>query len=378
MKKPKNLFFDIPNGWMFFSLLACLAFIAFYNLQNKHTDTTTRKMQFYTVSDFQRVPKIDGHFHYSTSDVSFLKFADSLNFRIISPNVDAGTSIDKQLEITTVIKQRFPGKFAFFGTFTVANFGTTGFGKETINRIEQCMKAGASGIKIWKNIGMSLQDNSGKFVMVDNEKFDTVFNYLEKHRIPLLAHLGEPKNCWLPVDQMTTPNDKRYYQSHPQYHMFLHPESPSYADQINARNQLLQKHPGLEFIGAHLASEEWSVEELSKSFDRYPQLKADLSARISHLEYQSSKDREMVRNFLVKYQDRIIYGTDMSVNEKSTNYASVCEGMKRTWLDHWIYLATDSTMVFKDMPDTKLKGLQLPKEVVDKIFYKNAERYFKN
>ena len=180
------------------------------------------------------------------------------------------------------------------------------------------------------------------------------------------------------MDQMTTPNDKRYYRDHPQYHMFLHQESPSYEEQINARNNLLQKHRGLEFVGAHLASEEWSVEELSKSFDRYPQLKADLSARISHLEYQSSKDREKVRNFLIKYKDRILYGTDMSVNEKSTNYAAVCEGMKRTWLDHWIYLATDSSMVFKDMPDTKLKGLQLPKEVADKIFYKNAERYFKN
>jgi len=68
----------------------------------------------------------------------------------------------------------------------------------------------------------------------------------------------------------------------------------------------------------------------------------------------------------------------MSVNEKSTNYSLVCEGMKRTWLDHWTYLATDLTMVFKDMPGTKLEGLQLPKEVVDKIFFKNAEGYFKN
>jgi len=378
MRKPKNLFFDLPNGLWTFSLLMCFAFIAFYSFQNRLTNKTTHKMQYYSVSDFQCVPKIDGHFHYNSSDVRFLEFADSLNFRIISPNVDTEIPIDKQLEITSAIKKQFPGKFAFFGTFTVDNFGNSVFGKETVNRIGQCMKGGASGIKIWKNIGMSLQDNSGKFVMVDHAKFDTVFNYLEKHQIPLLAHLGEPKNCWLPEDQMTTPNDKRYYKNHPQYHMFLHPESPTYEDQIMARNHLLQKYPGLEFIGAHLASEEWSVEELSKSFDRYPQLKVDLAARISHLEYQSSKDREKVRNFLIKYQDRIIYATDMSVNEKSTNYASVCEGMKRTWLDHWTYLATDSTMVFKDMPDTKLKGLQLPKEAVDKIFYKNAEGYFKN
>jgi hypothetical protein len=377
MKNPKNLFFDLPNGWMFFSLLTCLAFMAFYRFQNKSA-TTTGKKQYYSVSDFQRVPKIDGHFHYNTSDVRFLKFADSLNFRILSPNVDAGISIDQQLEITSDIKRRFPGKFAFFGTFTAVNFGRSAFGKETVDRIEQCMKAGASGIKVWKNVGMSLQDQTGQFVMVDHEKFDTVFNYLEKHRIPLLAHLGEPRNCWLPVDQMTTPNDKRYYQNHPQYHMYLHPESPSYVDQIKARNHLLQKHPALEFIGAHLASEEWSVEELSKSFDRNPQLKADLAARISHLEYQSAKDGKKVRDFLIKYQDRIIYATDMSVNENSTNFTSVCESMRRTWLDHWIYLATDSFMTYKDMPGSKLTGLQLPREVIDKIFFKNAIKYFKD
>jgi hypothetical protein len=240
------------------------------------------------------------------------------------------------------------------------------------------MTAGASGIKIWKNIGMTLRDSSGKFVMVDDTRLGTIFNYLEQQHIPLLAHLGEPRNCWLPVDEMTTANDKRYYKNHPQYHMFLHPESPSYKDQINARNHLLQKHPGLDYIGAHLASEEWSVEQLSRSFERYPQLKADLAARISHLQYQSSKDREKVRNFLIKYQDRIIYGTDMSVNEKDNNYSSVCEGMKKTWLNNWIYLATDSSMIFREMPDTKLKGLQLPREVIDKIFYKNAEIYFRN
>ncbi|HWR99639.1 MAG TPA: amidohydrolase family protein, partial [Prolixibacteraceae bacterium] len=211
----------------------------------------------------------------------------------------------------------------------------------------------------------------------DNIRFDSIYNYLEKKHIPLIAHLGEPKNCWLPVEKMTTPNDKRYYQNHPQYHMFLHPEYPSYEDQINARNNIMQKHPSLEFIGAHLASEEWSVDKLAESFDRYPELKADLAARISHLQYQSAVDRERVRNFLIKYQDRIIYGSDMSVNEASADYRKVGDGMQRTWLNHWIFLATDSLVVMKDMPVPDIKGLQLPREVIDKIFCKNAEVFFK-
>jgi predicted TIM-barrel fold metal-dependent hydrolase len=102
-----------------------------------------------------------------------------------------------------------------------------------------------------------------------------------------------------------------------------------------------------------------------------------MAARISHLQYQSSKDREKVRNFLIKYQDRILYGTDYAVNEKDTAYKAVSEGMKRTWMDQWIYLATDSVLAFRDMPYTKMKGLQLPREVIDKIFCRNAEKFFK-
>lgn len=376
MKKSKSPFYDIPKGWMFFSLLTCLAFIGFYRFANKPDTSTSLQMDYYSISDFQRVPKIDIHFHYNSSDGRYLQYADSLNFRLVSVNVDAGRSIDEQFEISRKIKQQFPGKFVFFGTFPVGNFERSTFGTETIAQIEKCMKAGASGMKIWKNIGMSLLDKSGKYVMADHPNFDPVYNYLEIRKIPLIAHLGEPKNCWLPAEQMTTPNDKRYFVNHPQYHMYLHPEAPSYEDQIAARDHLLKKHPRLDFIGAHLASEEWSTEVLAKSMDRYPALKVDLAARMSHLQYQSSKDRERVRNFLIKYQDRIMYGTDMSVDEKSTNYPAVCEGMKKTWMNHWFYLATDSVMAFKDMPDKKLKGLQLPMEVIDKIFCKNAEIYF--
>ena len=260
---------------------------------------------FYATADFIKAPKIDVHFHYNTTDTRYLKFADSLNMRLVSPNVDTEIPIDEQLKITTAIKQQYPAKFAFFGTFSVDSFGKQGFIEKTIARIDLCMKSGASGIKIWKNIGMVLNDSAGHYVMVDDQVFEPVFSYLEKNKIPILAHLGEPKDCWLSEKDMTVDNDRRYYKNHPQYHMFLHPEAPSYEDQINARDNVLKKHPNLNFTGAHLASLEWSVDELAKRFDRFPNMKADLAARIVHLQYQSLTDRERVRNFLIKYQDRI-------------------------------------------------------------------------
>ncbi len=83
------------------------------------------------------------------TDIRYLQFADSLNFRLISPNVDAGMPIDEQLEIAATIKQQYPDKFAFFGTFSIGNFNNPDFTKQTIARIDKCMKDGASGIKCY-------------------------------------------------------------------------------------------------------------------------------------------------------------------------------------------------------------------------------------
>jgi hypothetical protein len=122
--------------------------------------------------------------------------------------------------------------------------------------IKNSVAKGAIAVKVWKNIGMELRDNEGNFVMIDNPKFDPVFDYMEENNIPLIGHLGEPKNCWLPIDQMTVQGDKNYFAKHPQFHMYLHPEYPSYEEQVNARDRMLEKHPGLQFIGAHL--EAWN------------------------------------------------------------------------------------------------------------------------
>jgi predicted TIM-barrel fold metal-dependent hydrolase len=335
-----------------------------------------KNIEFYTVEDFVKVPKIDAHFHYNTSDVRFMEYADSINFRFVSPNVDAGMSIDRQFGISGAIRQKFPDKFFFLGTFSVDNFNEPWFSEYVIERIEESMKAGASGIKLWKNIGMDLQGPAGEFIMIDNPVFEPVFRYLELHNIPVLGHLGEPLNCWLPLEEMTLGNDRRYFADNPRYHMFLHPTAPSYEDQIKARDNVLEQHSGLVFAGAHLASLEWSIDELGRWFDSFPNLKVDLSARMGHLQYQSLNDHEGVRNFLIRYQDRIMYGSDTAVSDLDSDYKGKMEQLHQVWLEDWIYMATDSTLIVDDLDRQHVRGLKLPRTVVDKIFSKNAEEFF--
>lgn len=324
---------------------------------------------FYRSEDFEKVRKIDAHFHYLTLDSSYIIFAESLNFRILTPIWEGEIPIDTQLEISASIKEKHPESYSFFTAFHSDKINREGFADSAKEYIKGSLKRGASGVKIWKNIGMVIMRPDSTFLMADDTVLTPVFKYLEKNRIPVIAHLGEPKNCWLPLEEMTDPGDADYFRNNPQYHMFLHPEVPSYWRQIAAMENLLRKHPDLDYTGAHLASLEWSIDEVAKRLDDFPNMKVDLAARMFHIQRQSEQDREHVRSFFIKYQERIVYGTDLEVRgAEGKDPAEVIDNLKNVWIAHWNYLATDSA--------DDIKGLNLPARVIDKIYYNNAKRFF--
>jgi predicted TIM-barrel fold metal-dependent hydrolase len=220
------------------------------------------------------------------------------------------------------------------------------------------------------------KDKNGQFIMIDDPKFDTIFNYMEENGIPVCGHLGEPRNCWLPVDSMTVINDQLYFGKHPEYHMYQHPEFPSYEEQVAARDRMLEKHPNMKFMGAHLGSMEWSTEFMAEHFDRFPNMTVDLAERISHIQALTQVDWQKVHDFFIKYQDRIIYGTDRGDYVGSEQDPEKLKEKARVeWTSDWKFLTTDEPMTSQHVND-EFKGLKLPREVIDKIYYKNAENLF--
>lgn len=143
---------------------------------------------------------------------------------------------------------------------------------------------------------------------------------------------------------------------------------------MEARDNLLAKFPEIRFVGAHLGSVEWNVDELAKRLDRFPNMAVDMAARIGHLQFQSQKDREKVRNFLINYQDRIIYGTDLGISG-NPDPEKVKTNAIATWQKDWKYLVSEESMESADV-NGAFQGLKLPKEVVDKIYYHNAKKWF--
>jgi hypothetical protein len=366
--------------WLVGTALMALSLPSFANADEQH----------YTMADFYRVPKIDAHMHLHSVQPDFMREATRDLFRVLSINVDYPDfpPIDEQQRVAEILLREYPKRFAFAATFPVKGYDQAGWQAATIERIDSAVKAGAVAVKVWKNIGMELRAADNSMVMIDDPHFRPVFDHLAAIHIPLLGHQGEPKNCWLPVEEMTVEGDKEYFTEHPQYYMYRHPELPSYEDQMTARDNMVAQHPDLQFVGMHMASLEWSVDRLAAFLDRFPNSMVDVSARIGQLQYQANRDREKVRNFMIRYQDRLMYGTDASQDPDPTGPKKACrrgkackpdlafeKDLRQTWLRDWKFF---NTAVTQKVPESKERavGLALPKTVVDKLYHLNAERTF--
>ncbi|MET0498361.1 MAG: amidohydrolase family protein [Steroidobacteraceae bacterium] len=330
----------------------------------------------YGAGDFSRIEKIDTHVHLHGKLPVFMARARWDGFRLLTINVNYSVfpPLDRQLSDALALKKAYPDRVAFATTFDASDSNSKGWLARTQRHLIATVKQGAVGVKVWKDIGMQQRDPDGRAVMIDDPLFTPIFDALEERGIVVLGHIGEPRNAWLPLDAMTTSGDREYFTQHPQYHMFAHPEWPSYEEQIAARDRLLDRHRHLEFVGLHLASLEWSTDRIAEFLRRYPLATVDLAARLVHLKLQASVDPAKVRQFFIEHQDRILYATDLTrlLDQEDAAFA---EEAHRVWTDDWSFLAGTQTLRSDEFA-ASFQGLALPREVIDKIYSGNARRIF--
>ena len=330
----------------------------------------------FTTEDYYLVDKIDVHFHILTEDPQFVTLAKRDRFRFVNIVTDSADPTELNLRHRAAFAQlkAHPDRIIVASSFSMVGWDDPDWADRTIRHLDETFAKGAVAVKVWKNIGMEWKDKNGRIIMIDDPKLRSIFDHLTKKNIRVIGHLGEPRDCWWPAERMLL-HHRGYYAAHPQYHMFLHPELPTYEDQITARDKLLQQHPDLKFCSAHLASLEWSVDELAKFLDRFPSSVVETAARVADLQSQSSHEHGKVRDFLIKYQDRVLYASDMGVARSLVTPESAIEEKRERWLNDWRYFATKDDVRVPQFPDP-VRGLQLPKTVVEKIYRLNAERFF--
>lgn len=379
---------NLGMGYRILSLVVCLLILQ--SCSNRDEQSS----EYYTLEEYTSIPKFNSHVHLHGDNTTYVDQSVDDNFRLLSfisssPNRTREISILDQEKHTLQLMENYPKDL--FLTTTLLNpygFNEEGWVEETIAHMDQSFKNGAVAIKIRKSIGMEVRKPNGDFVTIDDPKFDPIIQFIADNEITLIGHIGEPKNCWLPLEEMTVGGDRQYYSENPQYHMYLHPEYLSHEDHIRAVENMLEKHPNVRYVGAHLASLEYDVDELAKRLDRFPNLAVDMAERISHFQYQAVSDWQKVHDFFIKYQDRLIYATDDSnYGPKPYFGAELTDQSLRSdhqirvlttenYQRHWKFFTYDGVMSAPKLPGMEFHALNLPKEVVDKIYLKNAQTWF--
>ena len=324
------------------------------------------------LAGFTAMAPIDAHAHVYADDPSFAAMLKRLNLRILDICViDDRDAFSKGLEPQRgdVLKVRriTGGRAAFCTTFSPYGFEESGFEEQTIRQLNHDFSNGAVAVKIYKVMGMEMKNKAGKWVMADDPAFEPIYQDIAAHNRTVVAHLAEPDSCWQPPNPSSP--DYGYYKEHPEEYAYAHPDWPSKASILAARDHLLAENPRLRVVGAHLGSMETDVDQMARRFDRYPNFAVDTAARVPYLMLQP---RAKVRAFLIKYQDRVLYGTDLGLMP-GENTTKALQHWREEYLRDWRFFATDEEVTYHGK---QYEGLKLPQPVLRKIFHDNAVHWF--
>ena len=320
---------------------------------------------------FAEMNPIDAHVHLYKDDPAFGTLLQRLKLRVLDIClIDDRDPYFKAMEPQRGDVQRVvhgtSGRAVLCTTFSPYDFEEPGFSARAIRQLNQDFADGAVAVKIYKTIGMEIRTKAGKYLMPDDRAFKPVYKDIAAHHRTVVAHLAEPNSCWEPPNPASP--DYEYYERHAEEYAYAHPEWPSKAAILAARDHVLAEYPKLRVVGAHLGSMEADLNEMAQRFDRYPNFAVDTAARVPYFILQP---RDKVRAFLLKYQDRILYATDLVVMPQD-NTEKALQQWTSTYERDWKFFATDQTVEYKGHT---ARGLRLPESVLRKLYRDNAIRW---
>jgi uncharacterized protein len=311
-------------------------------------EITRAKFPFIDVHNHQRR-------HSPTSLAEVVREMDAMNMAImVNLSGGFGTALRDQVLLNERVA---PGRFVTFANLNFADIDDPQWGARTAAQLERDIKeGGARGLKIAKNLGMTLRDKAGKRIRTDDARFDPVWAKAGELGIPVLIHTGEPPAFFLPVDA----SNERWLE------LTLHPSRGRFGDDVPdfdtlmaEQHAIFRRHPKTTFIAAHLGWYGHDLATLGKLMDEMPNLMTEIGAVI----YEPARQPRFAREFFTKYQDRILMGKDSWVPSEYKTYFRVLESNDEYFPYHKKYHAFWS-----------MYGLGLPDAVLKKIYYENALR----
>jgi predicted TIM-barrel fold metal-dependent hydrolase len=330
--------------------------------------STTESLSGARLTEFTSLEPIDTHTHAFETGAAFVGMLERLHMHVLDILVvddrnPYRTSTERQRQDALKFVVSSMGHAQLCTTFDPFQFNNANFPQEAIDALNQDFARGAVAVKIWKNVGMELKNASGQYVMPDDPRFEPIFRDIAAHHKTLIAHLAEPDAAWGFQDPHAP--YAGYYKANPQWDMSKQPGAPQKEVILRARDHFLAMNPDLRVVGAHLGSMEDHLDQVDARLRLYPNFAVDTAARVQSLVIQP---RDKAQAFIVKYQDRILYGTDLGFYPGRSDQAAAQDWENQYALD-WRYFATDDSFEYHGH---KVEGLNLPRSVLKKLYHENA------
>jgi len=324
---------------------------------------------------------IDAHLHLACDGDIGLQLLAGLDLKLLNISVPQPDREKwrARTDVFRTLARQHPNHFAWVAGFDLPTWDAdgnleNGYVDRCIAEVDAELAAGAVGVKIWKNVGKEVLKPSGEYLMVDDPLYDPIYEFLAAKGTTLLLHIGEPRSCWLPLDNPEDPH-YGYYSQNPQWHMYGRQDMPSHQAIIDARDRMVAGHPQLRVVGAHLASLEYDVDAVAQRLDEFPNFAVDTSARLLDLALQ---EPAKVRAFVERYRDRILFGTDLVDDTPWSTLATDTVATKGPATQNRI--ATELAWYGQDGPmqfrDRTISGLGLGSDTLPDLLGRNAERWY--
>ena len=282
------------------------------------------------------------------SGSGFATFAGNQNLMDIS--------LTESLE--NIKKQGVSNRFGVFVNIDFNKIDDPDFGTNNVEIIKDAVKQGVIGLKVYKNLGLNLKDNSGERVKVDDKRLNPIWEICGELNIPVLIHSGEPSPFFDPIDK----HNERWLHARQKPQSFRNSnEYPSFDEVMQEQYNMFKNNPNTTFINAHLGWYGNDLDKMSAQLDDLTNVYTEIGAVIAELGRQPIR----ARRFFIEHQDRVLFGKDTYKKSEFDVYFRILE----TSDEYFDYYR-------KRHAHWKMYGLNLPDSILKKLYYKNARKLF--
>jgi uncharacterized protein len=253
-----------------------------------------------------KYPFIDVHSHQNSSMArekldQLMREMDAMNMAVMV-NLSGGQG-ERLKNGVANLKGAYPKRFAVFANLDFSGIDQPGWGERAAAQLEQDVKNGAQGLKIFKNLGMTVTDSAGKRVPTDDPRIDPVWAKCAQLKIPVLIHTGEPRQFFDPIDKY----NERWLELKQFPGARVPPDRyPGWEETMAEQHRMFAKHPKTIFINAHLGWMGGDLAEFGRLMDKLPNMYTEIGAVLAEL----GRQPRFAREWFIKYQDRVLFGKD--------------------------------------------------------------------